>query len=316
MEIILHSLLILSKNAYEYQRLIKEEQLLGLSILAATSKPEDMSQLRSYDILLGDPSLIKEVLQEMPALSWVQTTWAGVEPLLKPGLRRDYDLTNARGVFGPLMSEYVFGYLLFHERRILQRYKAQQKQLWDGSITGTLRGKSLGLLGVGSIGAHLAATAKHFGMQVRGYTCTSQSCQEVDRYYHGDDLRIFISGLDYLVNSLPGTSKTRHLVDATVLNWLPKHAIFINIGRGSTTDERALMDALIRKQLSGAVLDVFEQEPLPEDHFFWNTPNIIITSHTAAPTIAIDLVGLFLENYERYCNHKPLKYLVDFERGY
>src|SRR6185436_10141976 len=170
-------------------------------------------------------------------------TWAGIEPLLDPSLRRDYVLTNARGVFGGLMAEYVFGYLLAHERRILEKYAAQASRRWDATPPGTLRGKQFGLLGVGSIGAALARTAKHFGMRVKGYTRASEDCADVDAYFHGDDRRAFAADLDYLVSVMPNTADTRGLVDASLLAALPPRAVFVNPGRGSVVDEAALADA-------------------------------------------------------------------------
>ena len=104
----------------------------------------------------------------MASLRWTQATWAGVEPLLDPALRRDYILTNARGVFGGLMSEYVFAYLLAHERRLFEKHASQAAGRWDTARPGTLRGKQIGLLGVGTIGAAIARTAKHFGMTRQG----------------------------------------------------------------------------------------------------------------------------------------------------
>lgn len=313
---ILNNLLILSKHADEYLQLIESEQLSDLKILYAGADPDLIPSGSSANILLGESSLVSQVLDKLPNLKWVQTTWAGVEPLLKPGLRRDYQLTNARVVFGPLISEYVFAYLLLHERRILQRYQDQQRKIWDASITGSVRGKTIGLLGVGSIGANLAATAKHFGLNVRGYTRTSRTSSDVDRYYMGAELQEFTSGLDYLVNSLPFTSHTRHIVNSELLGWLPAHALFVNVGRGSTVDESALEIALKTGQIAGAILDVFEQEPLPPEHVFWNTPNLFITSHTAAPSIPSDLASLFIANYRLYHQHLPLNHVVDFERGY
>src|SRR5258708_30576233 len=180
----------------------------------------------------------------MTALRWLQSTWAGVEPLLDPALRRDYILTNARGVVGGLMSEYVFGYALAHERRLLDKHRAQIEHRWDATPPGTLRGKIMGLLGVGSIGAALACTAKHFGMRVNGYTRAREGCVDVDAYFHGDRLRAFAADLDYLVAVMPATSRTRHLVDADFLRALPPRAVFINPGRGGVVDEPALAHAL------------------------------------------------------------------------
>ena len=213
------------------------------------------------------------------------------------------------------MSEFVFGYLLLHERKILQRLKSQEEQRWDPTLTGTLRGKTIGLLGVGSIGAALAHTAKFFGMTVRGFTHTSKSCPDVDEYFHAD-LPAFASGLDYFISILPNTAETHHMIDARVLNALPKHAIFINVGRGSAVDESVLAKALETGTIGGSVLDVFEQEPLPAGHPLWSAPNTFITSHTSAPSFPEDVVKVFIENYQFYVEGKPLKYQVDFERGY
>jgi len=309
--------LILSRYASEFLQLIEAAALPGVEKLVAAKEITGSQPLdNDFDVVFGEPALIRNILSDLPGLRWVQSIWAGVEPLLDPSQRRDYTLTNARGVFGGLMSEYVFGYLLLHERRILQLIQSQQENLWDKSITGTLRGKTIGLLGVGSIGAHLALTARHFGMVVRGYTRSSESCSAVDVYYHGTGLTDFATDLDYLVNVLPNTSATRHIVDAQLLKCLPAHAVFINVGRGSAVDEPALIDALTSGRLAGAVLDVFEQEPLPSGHPFWHTPNLLLTFHTSAPSFPADLSRLFIENYQRFINDQPLLHRVDFERGY
>src|SRR4051812_40092198 len=158
------------------------------------------------DVALGEPSLVQGVLGQMTELRWIQSTWAGVEPLLDPALRRDYVLTNARGVFGPQMSEYVFAYLLAHERKLFEKRASQAEGRWDPAPPSRLRGKWLGLLGVGTIGAALAATAKHFGMRVKGYTRASEDTTDVEEYFHGaltDCATAFGSDLDYLVCVMP-----------------------------------------------------------------------------------------------------------------
>lgn len=299
-------LLILSHDADEYVERIRRAGLPGLAI---TDQPSEA------DIVLGEPKLTREALPRLASLRWVQCIYAGVEPLVDPSQRRDYILTNARGVFGELMSEYVFGYLLFHEKKILERMAAQQAQQWQRTESGVLRGKTLGLLGVGSIGAHLAGTAKHFSMTVRGFTRASESSEHVDRYFH-DDLITFAGGLDYLVSILPRTTDTDKLVDASLLKALPPHAVFVNVGRGNAVDEPALVAALHEGRLAAAVLDVFAREPLPKDHPFWTTPNLYMTFHTSAISYPQDITRVFVENYERYLTGKPLNYMVDFERGY
>lgn len=271
---------------------------------------------RSCEIVLGEPSRIAPQIARMPAVRWVQSTWAGVEPLLDPALRRDYTLTNARGVFGGLMSEYVFAYLLARERHLFEKRAAQHEGRWDPSPPGTLRGRTIGLLGVGSIGAALARTAKHFGMRVHGYTRASESCGHVDRYFHGDDRLAFARDLDYLVTVAPNTAATRRLVDADMIGALPARAVLVNPGRGSIVDEAALTAALESNRIAGAVLDVFETEPLPAGHVFWTLPNVIITAHTAALSFPEDIAPVFIDNYRRFAAGQPLHYVVDFEAGY
>jgi phosphoglycerate dehydrogenase-like enzyme len=239
-----------------------------------------------------------------------------VEPLLDPSLRRDYVLTNACGVFGGLMSEYVFAYLLAHERRLLEKYASQQAALWDPTPPGTLRNKHLGLLGVGSIGSALARTAKHFGMRVSGYTRSSEQCPDVDAFFHGPALVEFAHDLDYLVCVMPNTDETRRLVDRRLLDALPSHAVFVNPGRGSVVDTEALTEALRTGRLAGAVLDVFEHEPLEPEHVFWRMPNVFITSHTAALSKPTDIASVFVDNYWRLSRGEPLQCRVDFQRGY
>jgi len=325
-------LLIRSKNAAQYRQLVEKADLPGVDLV--DSPAPDVAAV------FGEPNLIREILPQLPALKWVQSTWAGVEPLLDPALRRDYILTNARGVFGGLMSEFVFGYLLLHERKILQRLEAQKSRCWDASLTGMLRGKTLGLLGVGSIGAELAKTAKFFGMTVRGYTKSSETSPQVDRYYHppsplfpqggkraesrspfGRGIRSegallqFASGLDYLVSVLPDTSETKKIIGAELLSALPKKGLVINVGRGSAVDEPALIHALETEAIAGAVLDVFEEEPLPAESPLWGVKNLIVTFHTSAPSFPEDISKVFIENYRLYASGQPLKYVVDFERG-
>ena len=296
--------------------MLESAKLPEIQIFSTADVDKAKASGSDFEIIFGEPRLMHDLLASLPRLRWVQSMSAGVEQLLDPALPRDYVLTNARGVFGGLMSEYVFGYLLYHERRIFERYQAQQDHRWDRSTTGMIRGKTIGLLGVGSIGAHLARTAKHFGMTVRGYTRSSESCPEVDRYFHGQALLDFAKGLDYLVSVLPNTAETRHIVEASLLNALPLHALFINVGRGSALDESALIEALTTKKIAGAVLDVLEHEPLPQEHPFWNTPNLLITFHTSAPSLPADIAQLFIENYRRFLRGEELMYRVDFERGY
>lgn len=312
----IHRLLILSKDSTVYKRLIEQAGLPNLSILEENDPTKAIAFGSECDLLFGEPSLLSQVVNQLPNLHWCQSSWAGVEPLLVPGLRKDYILTNARNVYGSMMSEYVFGYLLLIERQIIQRWQSQLNQIWEDKPTGSLKGKVIGLLGVGTIGSHLAATAHHFGMQVLGYTRMSEACQNVDQYFHGDEILNFSRKLDYLVCSLPDTPATKEIVDEKILSSLGSRAWLINIGRGSTLDEMALVKALKCGTIAGAVLDVFNEEPLPKDHPLWYTPNTFITSHTAAKNYLPDIAGLFIENYKLFINGRALQHQVRFENFY
>lgn len=295
--------------------MIQNASLPGLIILTA-QHPDEVQISTDCELVFGEPSLVSQVIGKLPNLRWVQSTWAGVEPLLVEGLRRDYTLTKVRGVYGPLIAEYVFAYLLAIERRVIPRWQAQQETRWDNQPHGTLHGKLLGLLGVGSIGAQLARTARCFGMRLRGYTRQSEDCHEVEHYFHAGQKLAFAHGLDYLVCTLPGTTHTRGFVDAEMLKALPAHTWLVNAGRGNTVDEPALVNALNNRQIAGAVLDVFQEEPLPPDHPLWHTPDTFITAHTAALNHPPDIAGLFMENYRRYLIGKTLIGLVDFAQEY
>ena len=303
-------LLIISSELDEYRKPIEQANLPNL---------EFVTEPAECDIVLGEPRLIQKAMPNLSNVKWIQSMYAGVEALMDPSFRRDYILTNARGVFGELMSEYVFGYLLAHEKKIFERLKSQQNMKYDRFESGMLRGKTLGLLGVGSIGSHLAGMAKHFRMTVHGFTRGSETSKHVNKYFHpleSDSLLSFATGLDYLVVVLPRTEGTNQIVNADLLNALPSHSILINVGRGNAVDESALEAALKNGKIAGAVLDVTAQEPLPTEHPFWTTPNLLLTFHTSAISYPEDITKLFSENYLLYIEGKPLKYQVNFERGY
>jgi phosphoglycerate dehydrogenase-like enzyme len=313
-----HCLLIYAEQAQGYLEALRRYDLPDLRALATEDVAEARARCTEYDILLGEPHLIKQILPDAKRLRWVQSNYVGVGPLLDASCRRDYILTHLGPLYGPVMSEYVFCYLLMHERRVWQRRQAQSEHRWDNTMTGSLQGKILGFLGAGAISARIAQTAKFFAMQTRGYTRASANCEFIDVYFHGDQLLQFVADLDYLVCALPDTPETKRMVDKKVLAAMPSRAVLINIGRGNVIDDEALVEALQAGTIAGAVLDVFREEPLPASHLFWTTPNLLMTFHTAAPgpNYHEEIVGVLVENYRRFVAGQPLLYRVDFERGY
>lgn len=307
--------LILSKHADRYHALLCAQHLPGLVLHASTSLRELPPDAKDCSILFADPDLAQELLPSLPNLRWIQSTWAGVTPLIQRP-ERHYRLTNVKGVFGPLMSEYVFAHLLSHERRLATQQEVQEQHRWEPILPGSLQGKAIGLLGLGSIGLHLAGTAKHFGLRTLGCSRSPTPHPLLDALYRTDQLHELISSVDYLVAALPSTPETRNLLDAGALSHFRPGAVLINVGRGDLIDDDALVAALETSRLGAAVLDVFRQEPLPRDHSFWATDKLTLTAHTAAPSFPEEIAPIFIDNYQRYRAGESLKFQVDFERGY
>lgn len=266
-------------------------------------------------VVLGEPDLVAEAFDAMPAVQWVQSSWAGVTPLLNCS-RRDYLLTNIKETFGRQMTEYVFAYLLAREVKILERLGRQSNRHWWEGPSGSLEGKMLGVMGTGSIGTEIASAARVFGMDVLGYSRTGRAADPFTRVYASDQLAEFLPQPDYLVAALPDTPATKHLLGADAFSLVKNSCYLVNVGRGSLIDEPALVKALFAGELAGAVLDVFEKEPLDEDSPLWHTPKLLLTAHIAAISRPRDIARVFSENYRKYCNGEPLNYLVDFDRGY
>jgi len=293
------------------------EEMLGGRARISIAKTADEA-LKAYDgqsVVLGEPDLLAEVLDDMPAVEWVQSSWAGVTPLLNSG-RKDFQLTGIKDAFGSQMSEYVFAYLLAREMKILERLGRQSRKDWWDEPSGCLHGKTLGVMGTGSIGSAIASKAGAFGMKTVGFSRTGKVARPFDQVYASHELEEFLPQPDYLVAVLPDTAETRGLLGSAAFALMKSSCYLVNVGRGSLIDEQALIRALYADELAGAVLDVFEAEPLAEDSPLGYAPNLLVTGHIAAISRPRDIARIFSENYRRYCNGEPLKYLVDFDRGY
>jgi phosphoglycerate dehydrogenase-like enzyme len=305
--------IILTQLAEEFA--IEIARLADIPVKACKTTDAALAEYTNETVLFGNPQQIAEVLPEMPTIDWVQSSWAGVTPLLEYQ-RRDYVLTGVKDVFGPQMSEYVFGYLLAHCLKIFRRRHEQKKHHWYRENSGVLEGKCLGIMGTGSIGGHIAKTAKAFGMTVAGFSRSGKAVDNFDSVYPATELHEFLTGCDHLVSTLPDTPAVDNILDEAALARLPKHAYFVNVGRSNVVDDEALMAALRQNRLAGAALDVFDREPLPKDSPMWNTSNLNITAHIAAISHPMLLVPIFVENYQRYLNGEPLNYVIDFDAGY
>lgn len=316
MAALIRTVLIASGDAQAYARRVRAARLPRLRIEVARDRRDVLARLPSAQILLADPACVAEVLGCGRALEWVQSTWAGVERIVEPCRHLGVPLTGVRGIFGPLISEYVMAYILAIERHLFETRADQKRRVWRDRPYRSVAGLEVGLMGLGSIGRHVAATAASFGMRVRGLSYSGRRVPGVERIYPRRRMGEFLRGLDYLVAALPMTPETDSMFDARFFSRLGWRAVFINVGRGAQVVERDLALALRRGRLRGAVLDVFRREPLPRTSPLWGLPGLFITPHNAAVSFPESVAPIFIENYRRFVAGRPLLHKVDLERGY
>lgn len=307
--------LIITAAAEEFAEGVARLSESPIPVKACLSAEQALAEYTDETILFGNPDMIAEVIPKMPTVDWVQSSWAGNTPLMRIE-RRDYVLTGIKDVFGPQMSEYVIGYLLAHELKVVERLEEQRKKKWFKDYSGMLQGKRIGIMGTGSIGQHIAKTAKCFELTVKGLSRSGTDTEGFDNVFPTEQLSDFLKDCDYVVSTLPQTDETDNLLSADALGCLPTHAYFINVGRGNVVDDDALVDALNNGRLAGAALDVFDEEPVPEDSTLWDATNLAITAHIAAVSYTSLIVPIFIDNYQRYIKQQPLKHVIDFDAGY
>lgn len=312
----MNRLLILTSQADKYVQLLREYDLPELEVASCAHEKEAREAMRSSNIVLGEPAMIANVFSEGRCLEWVQSTFAGVEALCAEALRRDYILTGVKGVHGPMMSEYVLAYILAIERQLFETKENQNTKAWVEFSYRSLRGLTLGICGLGSIGRHLAQTAHHFGMRVMAFKRNPGEIPHVERVYTGATLGKFLGLLDYLVLVLPNTPDTTGLINSKTLQKMKPSAVLMNVGRGNAIVEADLVHALKHRLIRAAVLDVFAEEPLPSASPLWDLPNVFITPHNSAISFPEDILPIFIENYQCFLEDKPLNYVIDFNRGY
>lgn len=277
--------------------------------------------------------------EQAPNLRWIQTHWAGVDSLAgHPVWDSDIMITSASGIHAPVLAQYVMAQILSWANRVpkwlyYQHRGEWPKGRWEKFLPEELRGKTLGILGYGSIGREVARLAKAFDMKVlatkrdarsmsdEGYTIPGAGDPQgtmVDRIYPGEATKSMVARCDYIVVTLPLTEVTRHLVDESLLREMKSDCFLVNVGRGAVVHESDLVKALKKGWIAGAGLDVFEAEPLPAKSPLWSLENVIISPHVSGFTPHYDerATDLFAENLRRYIDGRPLLNLVDREAGY
>jgi phosphoglycerate dehydrogenase-like enzyme len=269
----------------------------------------------------GHRRVLEALLATAPRVRWVHTRWAGLEGLLSPALARHPSiLTNARGVYSGALAEFVLAAILYFAKDLARMVRNQRAETWEPFEVEEIRGKTLGIVGYGHIGATIAGLARGAGLRILALrrSATAPPDSRVDEWVPRRQLRDLMARSDYVTVALPATAETRHLVDAAALGALRRSAIFVNVGRGSTVDEPALVHAVETGAIRGAALDVFETEPLPAGHPFYRLENVLVSPHCADHTLTWreDAVRHFLGNLARFRRGAPLESVVDKARGY
>ena len=276
---------------------------------------------------------------QAPELRWLQIHSAGVNHLNEKSIwESEIKITTTSGIHAPNIGQYVMAQILSFANKVGRWYDYQRqhewpKERWERLLPDELRGQTIGILGYGSLGREVARLARGFGMTVlatkrdaksivdRGYTvpgCGDPEGMMADRVYPTEATRSVVSECDYIVLTLPHTARTHHLINEELLKAMKSNCFLVNVGRGNLINETALIQALNEGWISGAGLDVFEEEPLPSDSPLWSKKNVIISPHISGFTPHYDhrAIDVFVENLRRYLNYEPLINVVDRDVGY
>jgi len=253
-------------------------------------------------------------------LKWIHATSAGVDALMFPALiQGNVVVTNARGIFDRTIAEYVLCTILMFAKDFPNSIRLQMKHQWKHRDTERAEGKQVLVVGAGSIGRQIGRLVAAAGLHPHGIARTPRQDDPDFVAVHGnDDLYEQLGHADFVVIAAPLTPQTEGLFDEKAFKAMKPSARLINIGRGPIVNTDALITALRNGDIAGAGLDVFEEEPLPENHPLWDMENVTMTAHMAGDFIGWKraLTDQFLENFDRWHAGGDLFNLVNKELGY
>ena len=295
---------------------------IDADVCFAPERSDLQRELPGTEVLLGwnfRGGDLEACWSQVDALRWINWCGAGVDATLFSGLvESDVELTNARGIFDTAMAEDVLGYMLHIVKHVPLTMQSQREGEWKYRLTRRLTGQRAAIYGVGSIGREVARVLDALGVETVGIGRSERDDTQFGRIRANSDALAIAGEVDWVVGVMPSTAATQNFFDASFFAAMQPHAHFINIGRGSAQDEVALQTALREGQIAGAMLDVFKQEPLPQDSALWNTPNLFVSPHISGDYAGFesDMVRLFLDNLGRYLNGEPLRNVIDKQLGF
>ena len=275
--------------------------------------------LETADVMINSNPPRKELRSRAPRLKWIQTTGAGIDGLLPlDWLPGDIALTNNRWAHGAKAENSCAMAISLLNARLPQLMSSQRNHAWQPVYTTPVAGKTAVVIGFGDLGQAAGRAAKKLGARVIAVTRSGKAARPADAAYPVSRVDRVLPMADFVIVTAPLTPQTRNLLDRRRLDLLKPEAGLVNIGRSSVVDYDALREKLAQGTLAGAVLDVFQPEPLPADSPLWDTPNLVITPHVSCddPRYADRLLDFWFENFARFVAGKRLKNLVDRKLGY
>ena len=297
-----------------YARLVKAPR--NAISLDVCSTPGDASARIAEAEILYAWKFPSHLLAKARRLRWIQAMGAGVEGFLGAQLPSRVIVTRATGMFGAWMAEYTLGWCLWVTQRMEALREAQRQRVWRALDPEPLHGRTLTIVGLGDIGSAIARAGKALGMRVIGVSRGGRKIRGVAAVYRPSAISRALGQADFVVTVLPLTEETRGLIGEAELRAMKASAWLINIGRGPVINETALVGALTERRIAGAILDVFDTEPLPPDHPLWALPNAVITPHIAGPSVPGEIAPVFNDNLRHYLAGRRLRFVVDRSRGY
>ncbi len=285
-------------------------------LIAAGKSFVETDNIKLADIIIGD--IPREYYGRLSNLKWLQLTSAGADKIVYGGaISKDTLLTNASGAFGEVIAEYVIGGILCLYRDLFAYRKNQREKIWcDTKQERMIFGSRALILGCGNIGQSVSKRLRAFGAVTVGVRRSCKKCAAFDETYSAQLLDKLLPLADIIVCALPKTPDTEHLLNRERLSLVKKNALVVNVGRGSVIDTNVLCEKLESGQLYGAVLDVFEHEPLEESSPLWEMENVLITPHISGVSFGHSarterlIAQICAENLRRYIAKEPLKNIV------
>ena len=276
--------------------------------------------LAGVDAVFTEEAVPESLVQQLPNLKWLHVTRGGVNAYLTPSIKsRPIQVTGSKGIHATVFSEFALACIFTLAKKLPECIEAQRQKQWQRLAPFEVAGKTVGIVGLGTVGDALARKAKALGMRVIATRRTAAAKPDyVDEIGTPEFLPRLLSEADFVVLLLASVPSTFNIIGATELRSMKPSAYFINLTGGRAVEESVLVRALKENWIAGAVLDAFGRQPLPQDSELWSLPNVIITPRIAGITSQKwpAVLPVFEENLRRFIAGRPLKNLVDKELGY